>query len=108
MDAVYRIGLDIGSTTIKTVMLASDGNRVFSEYRRHHARIRESLSELLQEIYEQIGDVLVRIRFTGSVGMGVAKKYGLPFTQEVVAATHYVKQYSGQCGTITVRPRICA
>ena len=58
MDAVYRIGLDIGSTTIKTVMLASDGSRVFSEYRRHHARIRESLSELLQEIYEQTGNVI--------------------------------------------------
>ena len=100
MDAVYKIGLDIGSTTIKTVVLEPDGSIAFSGYRRHHARIRESLSELLQEIHKQIGDALVCIRLTGSVGMGVAEKYGLPFTQEVVAATHYVKQYSSQCGTM--------
>ena len=100
MDAVYKIGLDIGSTTIKTVVLEPDGSIAFSGYRRHHARIRESLSELLQEIHKQIGDALVCIRLTGSVGMGVAEKYGLPFTQEVVAATHYIKQYSSQCGTM--------
>ena len=100
MDAVYKIGLDIGSTTIKTVVLEPDGSIAFSGYRRHHARIRESLSELLQEIHKQIGDALVCIRLTGSVGMGVAEKYGLPFTQEVVASTHYIKQYSGQCGTM--------
>ena len=100
MDAVYKIGLDIGSTTIKTVVLEPDGSIAFSGYRRHHARIRESLSELLQEIHKQIGDALVCIRLTGSVGMGVAEKYGLSFTQEVVASTHYIKQYSGQCGTM--------
>lgn len=100
MEAVYRIGLDIGSTTIKTVVLASDGNVIFSGYRRHHAQIRENLSELLQEIYEKTGDATVRICLTGSVGMGIAEKYGLTFVQEVVAATQYIKQYSEQCATM--------
>ena len=100
MDTVYKIGLDIGSTTIKAVVLSANGKIMFSVYRRHHAKIKESLSALLSEIQQKTGDALVCVRLTGSVGMGIAEKCGLPFVQEVVAATQYVKQYSDACTTM--------
>ncbi|MGM9748282.1 MAG: BadF/BadG/BcrA/BcrD ATPase family protein, partial [Candidatus Cryptobacteroides sp.] len=85
---MYRIGIDIGSTTIKCVVLDITDNQIFKEYRRHNAKIRETLLELMGDIYGKIGDDHpVSIGLTGSIGMGVAEKCGFPFVQEVVAAT---------------------
>lgn len=85
---MYRIGLDLGSTTIKVVVVDSASNQRYTNYKRHNAKIVEALDEVLWEVYEEIGgETEVSIGITGSVGMGVAEKCGLPFVQEVVAAT---------------------
>ena len=93
MKTVCKIGLDIGSTTIKVVALSPDGEIIYSCYERHHAQIFGKLFTLLTELKKRIGDDLVSIRFTGSVGMGLAEMCGFPFVQEVVAVTHYIRQY---------------
>lgn len=87
---IYRIGLDIGSTTLKAVAFDEENNIIFSKYERHNAQIRQCLLECLKQIENQTGDTNIHIRLTGSVGMGVAEKYGLPFVQEVVAVTQYI------------------
>lgn len=88
----YKIGLDIGSTTIKIAVIDADNNdMIYSAYERHNAKIKEKLSELLAGLYDKTGDATVSIHMTGSVGMGVAEKCGLPFVQEVVAATYFVR-----------------
>ena len=85
---MYRIGLDLGSTTIKVVVVDGASNQRYTNYKRHNAKIVEALDEVLWEVYEEIGgETEVSIGITGSVGMGVAEKCGLPFVQEVVAAT---------------------
>jgi len=84
----YRIGLDVGSTTIKVVILDEQDELVFSEYRRHLSNIREMMAELLNEVYEKIGEgVMAHISVTGSGGLLVAKWLDIPFIQEVVAGT---------------------
>ena len=85
---MYRIGLDLGSTTIKAVVLDSDGNTLFHKYIRHNAKVNEVLFIVLDEIAGFVGnEAEASLAVTGSVGMGVAEKCGIPFVQEVVAAT---------------------
>ena len=49
MDRLYKLGIDIGSTTVKVVILDEDNKIVFSDYRRHYANIQETLAELIND-----------------------------------------------------------
>ena len=100
MKPTYSMGLDIGSTTIKAVVLDGLGNPVFTHYERHNAHIREKLLALLDAVAAQTGTSDVALRLTGSVGMGVAETCGLDFVQEVVAATHYVRANCSRTATM--------
>lgn len=87
-----RIGIDIGSTTIKAVAIDEEGRMVFKAYEHHNARARELLVKLLKKIGEIAGlDGEVSLCLTGSVGMGVAERCSVKFVQEVVAATAAVR-----------------
>ncbi|MCL2464217.1 MAG: 2-hydroxyglutaryl-CoA dehydratase, partial [Micrococcales bacterium] len=86
-----RLGLDIGSTTVKLVLL--DGDRqVWGVYRRHHADVHAEVARLLSEAAEQFPDAQVVAAVTGSAGMGLADGLGLTFVQEVVAGTQAVRR----------------
>ena len=88
----YKVGLDIGSTTAKIIVLDKSYNNVlFCKYERHQAKVQECLLAFFHQLKEQLGDVDLSINITGSVGMGIAEKYSLPFVQEVVAATQYIR-----------------
>lgn len=66
----YRLGIDIGSTTLKAVVIDSDTKEiVFNRYIRHNADINRSLHTTITEIEKEIGDALVYISVTGSIGM---------------------------------------
>ena len=86
---VIRIGIDIGSTTVKTACFDSNDKLIFKRYVRHNARISETVCEALCEI--PAGDENVSIAVTGSIGMGVAERCGFPFVQEVVAAAKAIR-----------------
>ena len=88
----YRLGIDIGSTTAKIVILFPDGTPAFSSYRRHNTETSLTLQAILREAYEKLGDQIVDFLITGSAGMGLAEKYDLPFIQETVAAAEVVHQ----------------
>jgi len=81
----WRMGIDIGSTTVKAVLLDEEGRMVFSRYIRHHAHIQEKLTEILTDIRKEFGSRAVRAAMTGSGGMGLSTALGLSFVQEVVA-----------------------
>ncbi len=81
----YTLGIDIGSTTVKAALLDADRNLLFGDYRRHHAQIRETMHEILQEIKEQHGNIRIHPVITGSGGLSLANYLGIPFVQEVVA-----------------------
>ena len=91
-NMAYRLGIDIGSTTLKAALL-DEGNRLVAwDYRRHQADVCGTGLRVLKSLREKaIGDadggkVEVRLTVTGSVGMGVAERLELPFVQEVVAS----------------------
>ncbi|MDR0433342.1 MAG: acyl-CoA dehydratase activase-related protein [Bifidobacteriaceae bacterium] len=88
--AALRLGIDIGSTTVKAVLL--DGPRVvFEDYRRHHAEIRIELSRLLADVAATRPGAAAQVAVTGSGGLGVADALGAPFVQEVIAETTAVQ-----------------
>lgn len=89
---MIKIGLDIGSTTAKFVMIDEQGRVVHSHYARHNARAEEVVVSMLEDAATMYSGSDVSLRVTGSVGMGFSERYSLPFVQEVVAATHAIKR----------------
>jgi len=88
----FRMGLDVGSTTVKVVVLDSKENIIFSEYRRHFSDIRSTIIEIIRESYEAIGEAEVSVCVTGSGGLSVAKWINIDFVQEVIACTKTVEE----------------
>ena len=86
-----RLGIDMGSTTVKIAVLDNDNNIIFSDYRRHFANIRETLSGLIADAYKACGNLTVYPVITGSGGLNIAKNLGIPFTQEVIAVATSLK-----------------
>ena len=90
----YRAGIDIGSTTVKLVILDENDNMVFGEYVRHQAHTQNALAELMRHAREKLGEFSVRAGITGSGAINLAKALHLRFVQEVVAvATALQKSY---------------
>ena len=92
LNNIYHIGLDAGSTTLKVVVTDGNGEIVYTDYARHHADIQGTLLSSLSALKEKLSDVPVRIQVTGSAGMGISERFGLPFIQEVVAATQVIEK----------------
>lgn len=88
----YYIGIDVGSTTAKIAVLDNELKLVFSKYTRHHAQIHQTVIVLLQEAKNQLKKRSVQIRITGSAGIGISEKSGIPFVQEVVAASELIRK----------------
>ena len=83
----YMLGIDIGSTTVKIAILDERRQILFSDYQRHFANIRETLSDLLKKAYGQLGNVSVHPMITGSGGLTLANHLQIPFVQEVIAVS---------------------
>lgn len=79
-----RVGLDVGSTTIKCVVLDDRNNLIYHTYERHYSHIVEKSAELLRRVAERCGREAV-FAISGSAGMGMAESVKAPFVQEVFA-----------------------
>lgn len=89
---MLKIGIDIGSTTVKIVVLGEEKKLLFSRYKRHNARAKAVVADILKELLIEEGDIDVSVCVTGSVGLGMSEQYAFPFIQEVVAATQAIRQ----------------
>ena len=91
MNKTAVLGIDIGSTTVKLAILDEQHNILFSDYERHYANIRETLSSLLKKAYAKLGNMVLYPMITGSGGLTLANHLGVPFTQEVIAVATSLK-----------------
>lgn len=82
-----KMGIDIGSTTVKIAVLDSEDKLIFSDYQRHFANIRETLHDLIKKAYAVTGDAVICPVITGSGGLTLAKHLGISFVQEVIAVS---------------------
>lgn len=92
-----RVGLDIGSTTIKCAVLDEKENLVYSTYERHYSHILEKAQELLRRVAnETLHGASALLSISGSAGMGLAESCGVPFVQEVFATRVAVRRFVPQ------------
>ena len=84
------LGIDIGSTTAKAV-LVEDGRILYEKYQRHFSQVRQKTLELLEEAAAVAGDRPFTAAISGSAGLGLAESAGVPFVQEVFATGEVVR-----------------
>lgn len=94
--AKRTLGIDIGSTTVKIVVLGENNEILFSDYERHFANIQETLAGLMKKAQEALGDISVAPVITGSGGLTISKHLNIPFVQEVVAVAASLQDYAPQ------------
>ena len=83
---MLKVGLDIGSTTIKCVVLDEKENILYKDYRRHYSHIKDNIISTLQDLLkEKVIDDEIMLSMSGSAGMGIADGCNIPFVQEVYA-----------------------
>ena len=91
-DKTMACGIDIGSTTVKVAILDQEHNLLFSDYERHYANIRETLSRLLEKAQGQLGNLSLHPMITGSGGLTLAGCLEVPFIQEVIAVASALQE----------------
>ena len=91
--ASYKIGLDIGSTTVKIVVLNKDNEIVYSRYKRHYSDIKSTIIGLVLECYDNLNNINCTISVTGSGGLSVSKWLDVDFVQEVIGCSKTVEMF---------------
>ncbi len=86
-----RLGIDIGSTTVKLVLTDEEQNIIYSRYERHMSDVMEKVRELMEDLYEKFGDIRIRPIITGSGGLSLANVLGVRFEQEVITCSKAVE-----------------
>ena len=92
----YRAGIDIGSTTVKLVILDQNHSILYGKYRRHQADTQGALAALLKEAREAVGDCRLCVKITGSGSINLAKALDIGFVQEVVAVASALQKVAPQ------------
>ena len=87
--ANYKLGIDIGSTTAKLVLM-DDNKIVYQKYQRHLSRVRQTALEMIKDMRDATGVTNLSVTVSGSAGMGVANGAGIDFIQEVYATGEVV------------------
>lgn len=88
---LYRIGIDIGSTTVKVAIIDDNNKILFGEYDRHCAHTQDKLCELLKMARERLGDFRVKAKITGSGSINLGKALNIEFIQEVASVASSLK-----------------
>lgn len=93
MLSTLHLGLDIGSTTVKLVVLNSSFQLIYGDYKRHYSDVSETVREILLEGYRRFKNNRITLMVTGSGGLSVQDTYGIQFIQEVVASTRGIRTF---------------
>ena len=84
MANCYSLGIDVGSTTVKTVIIDNENKIIYSKYQRHFSKVKETVLEQLGIIQAEYKNCEFKICITGSAGLGLAENADIPFVQEAV------------------------
>ena len=102
-----RVGIDVGSTTVKIAVLDNDDKIIYSDYQRHRADIRSTIISVVTQAFDELEKTLpagknqtLSVKVTGSGGLSVSQWLNIPFIQEVIAATTAVKKLIPQTDVV--------
>ncbi len=94
-----KLGIDLGSSTAKVVLLSKDNVLQFKTYIRHNGKVKETLQNILQQLPPEYTEQRFTINITGSAGMGLAERIHLPFVQEVIALSKTIRTFYKEFST---------
>ena len=100
MNKIVHIGMDVGSTTVKIVVMDEDLKEIYTSYERHYSDTKNTVCKVLEELVEKYKDKEFTIALTGSGAMSTAKFLDVPFIQEVVACKRAVERYIPQTNVV--------
>jgi len=100
MEELLHIGLDVGSTTVKVVVMNKDLDTIDTSYTRHYSDTKNTVCNVLSNLVEKYNNNSFTISLTGSGAMSTAKFLDLPFIQEVVACKRTVEKYIPQTDVV--------
>lgn len=92
----FNVGVDVGSTTVKMVIINEDGLIVFKDYRRHFSDVKTTVKALFEDARSILNHAKLKLMVTGSAGLGLAESLKVGFVQEVIACSKAVKKYAPQ------------
>lgn len=92
MDKILHLGLDVGSTTVKLVVLDYDDNLIYGKYERHYSDIKKTIFNLIKKASNTFENHSVTVTVTGSGGLSVSEWLNIPFIQEVIAGTKTIEE----------------
>ena len=102
-----RVGIDVGSTTVKIAVIDDDDKIIYSDYQRHRADIRSTIISVVTQAFDELEKTLpagknqtLSVKVTGSGGLSVSQWLNIPFIQEVIAATTAVKKLIPQTDVV--------
>ena len=91
-ERLLYLGIDVGSTTVKAVVIDDKENVLFSTYQRHMSEVRKKIISILNEIIKKFPDTRFKISLTGSGALSLCTKLNVPFVQEVIASSLSIKK----------------
>ena len=97
---IYKLGIDVGSTTAKAALINSDLSVAFSDYQRHHGSIIDTVINIIKKVKSQFGNIELSVAITGSAGMGISEKTKIPFLQELIASSEFVDKFHPEIKTL--------
>ena len=100
MKNLIYLGLDVGSTTVKLVVLNRNYKIIYSRYERHFADIKKTIQQLINDAHNRFKDKSVMIMTTGSGGLAVSQWLDIPFIQEVISSTKAIEKYFPQTDVV--------
>ena len=100
MENLLHVGLDVGSTTVKIVVMNENRNTIYRDYQRHFSDTKNTVCNVLENLATRYPNSLLTIALTGSGAMSAAKFLDLPFIQEVVACKRAVEKYIPQTDVV--------
>lgn len=90
----YNVGVDVGSTTIKMIILDETEHIIFKEYRRHFSDVKNAVKNLFEDAKCVLSEAKLKLTITGSAGLGLAESLKVNFVQEVIACSKAIKHYA--------------
>lgn len=99
-EKLLHVGLDVGSTTVKIVIMDNNLNTIYTNYRRHFSDTKNTVCDVLEELARDYSEYKFTIALTGSGAMSAATFLDLPFIQEVVSCKRAVEKYIPQTDVV--------
>ena len=99
-NKILHVGLDVGSTTVKIVVMDENLNPIYEDYQRHFSDTKNTLCSVLENLIKMFPDNKYTIALTGSGAMSASQFLGIPFIQEVVSCKRAVEKYIPQTDVV--------